>query len=71
MIAPTCFAYSTHLGFIQLTDRVAEHYGRAFSWERAQFHKNLIVWLDGVADAGAALDNIVIRLSQWKKWTGR
>lgn len=68
---PTCVVYRTDLGVVRLTEAVADEFPRSFRGERAQFHDNLMAWLEAATDRGASLDRIVIRLSQYRKWTGR
>lgn len=71
MTEQTCCVYSTHLGMVRITDPVSEYYARAFSWERKRFHDGLLAWLETAIDAGSSIDRVIIRLSQWKKWTGQ
>jgi hypothetical protein len=67
----TCVVYRTALGVVRLTEAVADDFPRLFREERARFHDNLMAWLETATDKGASLDRIVIRLSQYRKWTGR
>ncbi len=65
----TCVVYRTEFGVVRLTEAVADKFPLSLRGERKRFHDNLTAWLEPIFDAGMCLDRVVIRLSQYRKWT--